>query len=110
MSDLIPVTASTFEEKVLQSKIPVLVDFWAPWCAPCKVVGPILESIREEFVDKLEVVAVNVNENENEALSAKYNIRNIPALLLFKDGVVVDQIVGAKPRSGIITFVEKNLQ
>jgi len=108
MSDTnIVVTESSFTAEVLQSKIPVLVDFWAPWCGPCRKMVPIVEEMSAQFANKIKVAKVNVDENQE--LSTKYNIRGIPSLLLFKDGKVVDTNVGMVTKSQLVDFINKNL-
>ncbi|HZH54397.1 MAG TPA: thioredoxin [Sphingobacteriaceae bacterium] len=93
----IEITDSNFDEVVLKSDKPVLVDFWAEWCGPCRMVGPIVEELASEYEGKAVVGKVNVDENPN--ISIKFGIRNIPALLYFKDGEVVDKQIGAVPKS-----------
>lgn len=88
---------SNFEEEVLKSDTPVLVDFWAEWCGPCKKIGPVVEELAGEYAGKVKVGKVNVDDNPE--VSMKYQIRSIPALMIFKGGEVVDQIVGAVPKS-----------
>jgi thioredoxin 1 len=90
------VTDTTFEEEVLKSELPVLVDFWAEWCAPCRMIGPIVEELGKDYEDKLKVAKVDVQNNNN--IATKYGIMAIPALLIFKNGEVVDQIIGAVPK------------
>lgn len=90
-------TESNFDELVLKSDKPVLVDFWAEWCGPCRVVGPIVEELANEYNGKAVVGKVNVDENQE--ISFKYGIRNIPTLLVFKNGEVVDKQVGAVPKN-----------
>ena len=93
------VTDTTFEEEVLKSEIPVLVDFWAEWCGPCRMIGPIVEELGKEYEGKLKVAKVDVQNNNDVA--SKYKIRSIPALLFFKNGEVVDQIIGAVPKKAV---------
>lgn len=107
MSDnIINATDASFETDVLQSETPVLVDFWATWCAPCKAIAPVLEDLADEYAGKMRIAKVDVTENEETA--TKYGIRNIPALYVFKNGEIVDQAVGALPRSQLAAFIEKN--
>jgi len=89
-----------FENEVLKSDLPVIVDLWAPWCGPCKAIAPILETIAEEFDGKINVVKVNID--ENPAIAANYNVMSIPTLLIFKDGNVEGQIVGLVSKNKII--------
>lgn len=90
------VNESNFDKEVLQNENVVLVDFWAPWCGPCRMMGPILEEMAKEFEGKIAVCKVNVDENPN--ISGKYEILSIPALKFFKNGEVVDEMVGLQPR------------
>jgi len=96
-ANIVNTTDADFQADVLDSQTPVLVDFWAAWCAPCKAIAPVLEDLSQEYEGKVKIVKVDVTSCEETAV--KYNIRNIPALLLFKDGQVVAQQVGAAPRS-----------
>ncbi len=107
MSNAEAVTDSTFEEMVINSDLPVLVDFWAEWCRPCKMIAPAIDEVAVEYDGKLKVMKVDVDNNPNSA--AKYGVRSIPALLLFKDGSVANMIVGAVPASQIKDMVEKAL-
>lgn len=102
------ITQDQFEQEVLQSEKPVLVDFWAPWCGPCKVTGPILNEIAVEAADKLKVVKINVD--ENQALAERYNILSIPTMLLFKAGTKVEELIGAAPKATILSHLERHLQ
>jgi thioredoxin 1 len=94
------VTDATFEADVLQSDKPVVVDYWAEWCGPCRMVAPVLEQIATEHADKIDVVKLNVD--ENPVTSQKYGIMNIPTLGVFKGGEVVKEIVGARPKSALL--------
>lgn len=86
-----------FNEKVLSASIPVLVDFWAPWCGPCRMLAPILDTVAEKYFGRAAVVKVNVDEEANRDIAAKYGIMNIPAVYIFKNGELVQKHVGAKP-------------
>ena len=99
------VTADTFEEKVLKSSVPVLVDFWAEWCPPCKMIAPILEEIAGEYDGRALICKLNVD--ENQAIAQKYGIRSIPTLLFIKDGQVQDQVVGALPKDQLSAKIDK---
>jgi len=99
MSELI-FTDQNFKEEVLESNLPVLVDFWAPWCPPCKMLGPVIEEIAEEFNGKVKVGKFNVQENQQVAV--QYGIMAIPNLKIFKDGQIVDEIVGLVPKEVIV--------
>lgn len=105
--DILPVTDGTFEEAVINSQLPVLVDFWAVWCGPCKMVAPILEDLAQNYGGRLKVVKLNVDENRE--VPAKYGIMSIPTLLLFKGGEVKETIIGALPKSQIVQTVTKHL-
>jgi thioredoxin 1 len=97
--NLIHVTDDDFETSVLQSSVPVIVDFWAPWCAPCRMVAPILEDIAKDYAGKVVVAKVNTDENPNWAI--RYGVRGIPTMLFIKDGQEVDRQVGAVPKQMI---------
>lgn len=99
------ITDSNFEEVVLKSDKPVLIDFWAEWCGPCRMVGPIVDEIAKEYGDKAVVGKVDVDSNPE--ISVRFGIRNIPALLFFKNGEIVDKQVGAVPKSVLVEKLEK---
>jgi len=108
VSDLIKhVSDDTFEEEVLKNDLPVLVDFWAVWCAPCHMVTPALENMAQNLKDKLKVVKLNVD--DNAALSARYGIMSIPALLLFKEGELKETLIGALPQDKIEEKISSHL-
>lgn len=107
MADIINTTDSNFAADVLQSDLPVLVDFWASWCAPCKAIAPVLDALATEFDGKVKIVKVDVTACEDTAVA--YNIRNIPALLMFKNGEVVATQVGAVPRSKLTDFIAQHV-
>ncbi len=99
MSNTVEFTDSNFEDEVEKSDTPVLVDFWAEWCGPCRMVGPVVDEIAGEYAGKVKVGKVNVDHNPE--VSVKYGIRSIPALMIFKNGEVVDTIIGAVPKTHI---------
>lgn len=103
----ITVTDSDFEEKVLKSANPVLVDFWAPWCGPCVSIAPTLEQLAAEYSDKLTIAKLNVDENAH--VPVKYGVRSIPFLALFKEGEVVDSVVGAVPKAKLSEMIENQI-
>jgi thioredoxin 1 len=94
------VTDATFEEEVLKSDKPVLVDFWAEWCGPCRMIAPSLEAIADEYGDKIQIVKLNIDENPNTA--AKYGVMSIPTLNVYQGGDVAKTIVGAKPKAALV--------
>ncbi len=101
------VTDETFEAEVLQSSAPVLLDFWAEWCGPCKMIAPILDAVSTEYAGRLTVAKMNIDESPNTP--PKYNVRGIPTLMLFKDGSVVATKVGALSKSQLVAFIDSNL-
>ena len=105
--NIVNVTDSSFDSLVLKSGIPALVDFWASWCAPCRAIAPIVEEMAETYNGKILVTKMNVD--ENPATPGKYGVRGIPTLILFKDGKIVDQLVGAVPKNQIKELIEKAL-
>lgn len=106
-ASIINISDATFEEEVLKSKVPVLVDFWAVWCVPCQMIAPHLDHIAEAYRDKIKVVKLNVDENMKT--SSRYGIRGIPTLLLFKEGELKETMVGALPQDKIIEVISKFL-
>ncbi|MEE8346622.1 MAG: thioredoxin [Dehalococcoidia bacterium] len=107
MSNPKEVTDAEFENEVLKSELPVLVDYWAPWCGPCRLVAPIVEELAEEYDGRVKFVKVNTDDNVGTAVA--YGIRSIPTLLLFKDGQQIDQIIGFRPKRDLQRLLEKGL-
>jgi len=106
-SNVKEISDSTFEAEVINSELPVVVDFWAPWCGPCKSIAPVLEQIASEYVGKVKFVKVNIDDNPESP--TQYNVRGIPNLVFFKKGQVMEQIVGAVPKDQLVTAVDKLL-
>ncbi len=104
---VITLTESNWNEEVINSDVPVLVDFWAPWCGPCRIIAPIIEEIAEEFGDKIKVGKLNTDENPNIAM--QYGIRAIPTVILFKNGEVVDTRIGVQPKDALKQMVMSHL-
>ena len=100
-------TDETFNQDVLQSDVPVLLDFWAEWCGPCKMIGPLLGELSEEYAEKVKIVKLNVDDNNNTAI--QYAVRSIPTLILFKDGQVQAQHIGAAAKGQLKQFIDSNL-
>ena len=107
-NNIVEITDINFEQEVLQSQVPVLVDFWAAWCAPCRMIAPAVEALAKDYTGRAKVGKLNVD--ENMATPGKYNIRGIPALLLFKEGQVQDQIVGATSKENIQAMLDRHMQ
>jgi thioredoxin len=103
-SETINLNESNFDQEVMRSDKPVLVDFWAEWCGPCKLIAPLLDEIAREKAGALKVAKVNVDDNQN--LSSKYNIRAIPSLLLFKNGQLRDQVTGVTSKKDLLSRIE----
>ncbi|MBA4365173.1 MAG: thioredoxin [Coprothermobacter sp.] len=101
-------TTANFQSEVLSSSLPVLVDFWAVWCAPCRMIAPVVSEIANEYTGKLKVARLNVDDNQE--IAARYGIMSIPTLALFKGGVVIDQVVGAVPKRTITAKIDGLLQ
>lgn len=105
MADVNEVSDSSFEAEVLQSPLPVLVDFWAPWCGPCKAIAPVVAEVAKEYAGRLKVVKINVDDHPQTP--SRYGVRGIPNLILFKAGQVRDQIVGAVPKAHLIKAISQ---
>ena len=100
----VTLTDENFESEVIKSKQPVLVDFWAEWCGPCKMLGPIIEELSKEYTGKVKVAKINVD--DNPSLSSKFGIRSIPTLILFKNGQIVEQLIGMQPKGAIKSKID----
>jgi thioredoxin len=101
--NIVQISDDTFESEVLKSPVPVLIDFWAPWCGPCRAIAPIVDQLADEYTGKLKVVKMNVDDNPRTP--ANYGVRGIPNLILFKNGKVEQQIVGAVPKAHLVKAI-----
>lgn len=106
-NNVLTLTRENFEQEVLKSDIPVLVDFWAPWCGPCRMVSPIVDELAEDFKGKVKVGKINVDEQGE--LAEKYRVMTIPTLMVFKGGNIVDTLVGARPKEELSGMLSKHL-
>jgi len=104
---IVHVTDDTFESEVLQSQTPVLVDYWAEWCGPCKMIAPVLDQIATDYQGRLKVAKLNID--ENQVTPPKYNVRGIPTLMLFKNGTLEAQKVGAVSKTQLAAFIDSNI-
>ncbi len=107
MADILQVTDETFENEIVKSDLPAVVDFWAAWCGPCKMVGPVVEELAKEYEGKVKVAKMDVDQNRQTP--ARFGIRNIPTLIFFKGGEVANTIVGAQPKTAIEEEIKKLL-
>ena len=107
MGKVAEVSDATFDQEVLKSDKPVLIDFWAPWCGPCKAIGPVVDELATVYDGRLKIVKMNVDDNPQTP--SKYGVRGIPNLLLFKSGTVADQIVGAVPKAHLVRAIDRAL-
>lgn len=105
MSAVQEITDTNFEAEVLKSSLPVLIDFWAPWCAPCRAIAPIVDELARDYAGKLKIVKMNVD--DNPVTPSRYGVRSIPNLLIFKNGDVKDQIIGAVPKGHFVQAIDK---
>jgi thioredoxin 1 len=106
MSKLLNLTPENFEQEVLKSKTPVLVDFWTPWCGPCQMLDPVIEELARDFGEKLKIAKLNVGEPENQELADKYQILSVPIIKIFKNGKVVKEIIGLKSKETLKQEIE----
>ena len=107
MANAVAVTDANFEQEVLQSSVPVLVDFWAAWCGPCKVIAPTVDQLAAEYAGKMKVVKLDVDANME--ISSRYSVLNIPTLILFKGGQAVEKMIGALPKPALLAKIQPHL-
>jgi thioredoxin 1 len=107
VSNVAEVNDGSFDQEVLRSEVPVLIDFWAPWCGPCKAISPIVEELAGEYEGRLKVLKMNVDDNPQTP--SRYGVRGIPNLIVFKNGQVADQIVGAVPKGHLVKAIDRAL-
>jgi thioredoxin 1 len=107
MSNALELTGANFDEEVIQSAVPVLVDFWAPWCGPCRMMGPVIDAVAAKYEGKAKVCKVNVDDAGD--IAGKFGIRSIPTLIIFKDGQQFDMLVGAVPETEVVSRLDKAL-
>jgi thioredoxin 1 len=107
MAELLAITEANFEKEVINSELPVLIDFWAVWCGPCKLIAPIVEELAKDYEGKLKVAKCDVDSNQSIAI--KYGIRSIPTILIFKNGDVAEQIIGAIPKHHVVEKIDNIL-
>lgn len=107
MSKAMEIVRSNFESEVLKSAIPVLVDFWAPWCMPCKMMAPILDELSEEMMGRVKIAKINTEDDNNQSLAMEYQIQSIPNMKLFKDGKVIGEFIGLRDKESLKEGIEK---